>query len=278
MLIFWAGRFCNQKTDGFTLLKIQSHLSYDPRWEVKQEYSEDTQRILNQKYHYLSKGAQCYVFQSEDHQYVLKFFRQKLFYIPQIYHYLPLPARLEHYRAKKLQKKRNALEKDFQSYVIAYEDLKSETGLVFMHLNKTQIFQHPLTLVDKLGIEHQIDPNQYEFYLQKRADLIPQKIETCTLDEAKQAIAALFDLIEIKLEKGIRDTDENLKKNFGFVGTQAIQIDIGRFSKTPFSKEKALNSLSKKKEDLQYWINEHYPELSLFFEEEFNRFKQKHVP
>lgn len=277
LLIFWAGRFCRQKTDGFTLLKIESHLSFNPRWEVAPDKCTDVHALLSQKYHYLSKGAQCYVFLSEDKQNVLKFFRQNLFYIPKIYHHLPLTASLKNYRTKKLQKKKNALEKDFQSYVIAYEDLKEETGLVFMHLNKTKMFQNPLILVDKLGIEHRIDPNQYEFYLQKRADLIPHKLETCkTQKEAKAAICALFDLLEKKMEKKICDTDENLKKNFGFIKEEAIQIDIGRFSKDHFSEKKALKSLTKKKEDLQYWINDHYPELSSFFEQEFNRFKQKH--
>ena len=63
-----------------------------------------------------------------------------------------------------------------------------------------------------------------------------------------------------------------MKKNFGFIGERAVQIDIGRFSGLHFSKEHSLRSVVKKKEDLHFWINQHYPELSSCFEEEFNQF------
>lgn len=129
--------------------------------------------------------------------------------------------------------------------------------------------------MDKLGIEHPIDLNQHEFFIQKKASLIPEKIDEemkkGNIEGAKETIHSLFALINGRIEKKISDADANLKKNFGFIDGKAIQIDVGRFSKTEFSKGRALNSLNKRKEDLHHWINQHYPELSTYFESEFKR-------
>jgi hypothetical protein len=269
LLFQLTSRFCEKATDGFAVSKIASHLSFDPKWAIPQNEPE-AKTILNQKFHYLSKGAQCYVFASSDNKYVLKFFRQKLFYLSPFSYFLPSEL-----REKKLQKKKGALEKDFKSYLLAHEELKEETGLIFLHLNKSNTFDHPLTIVDKLGIEHRIDLNQHEFFIQKKASLIPEKIEEemkkGNIEGAKETIRSLFALIHRRIEKKISDADANLKKNFGYIDGKAIQIDVGRFSKTEFSKGRALNSLDKRKEDLHYWINQHYPELSPFFETEFKR-------
>ena len=83
-----AERFCNRQTDGFAVSKINSHLTFNPKWEIAQDRAS-ARSILSQKFYYLSKGAQCYVFASADNQYVLKFFRQKLFYLPWTYKFLP---------------------------------------------------------------------------------------------------------------------------------------------------------------------------------------------
>lgn len=264
-----TSRFCEKQTDGFAVSKIASHLSFNPKWAVAQN-EEEAKAILDQKFYYLSKGAQCYVFESMDHKYVIKFFRQKLFYLSPLSYLFP-----KEIQEKKLLKKQAALEKDFQSYCLAHEELKEETGLIFLHLNKSHTFPHPLTIVDKLGIEHQIDLNEHEFFIQKKALLIPEKIDIemkqGNIEGAKRTIQSLFTLIKGRIEKKITDSDANLKKNFGYLEGKAIQIDIGRFSKGEFSKIRALNSLHKRKEDLQYWINEHYPELSTYFDAEFKR-------
>lgn len=258
LLLLWTARFCREQTDGFTLLKISSHLPYDPKWDVVAPPSNEIQSALTQNYHYLAKGAQCYVFSSSDEHYVIKFFRQSLYHPP----------------CKK--KKKQAREKDFQSYKIAYEELKEETGLIYLHLNKTKNSPIPLTIVDKLGIQHHLDLNEYEFYIQKRAILVQQKIESLMQQSltgcAKEALHSLFHLLESRFEKKIHDSDPNMKKNFGFIGERAVQIDIGRFSELHFSKQRSLHSVVKKKEDLHFWINQHYPELSSCFEEEFNQF------
>jgi hypothetical protein len=262
-LLVAISRFCLLQTDGFTLAKIRSRLPFDPRWEMARN-NEEARAILTQKFRYLAKGAQCYVFASEDNRYVIKFFRQKLYHASSLQ------------REKKRLQKKLALEKDFQSYCLAYKELKEETGLLFLHLNKSRTFSSPLILIDKIGVEHAINPNDYEFFIQKKALLIPEQIEIAMKQggahAAKAALVSLFSMIQGRIDKEIADADANLKKNFGFCDGQAIQIDIGRFSRGNFSKAHALASLKRRKEDLHYWINATYPELSATFVTEFERY------
>lgn len=270
LLFHVTGRFCEKQTDGFAVSKIASHLPYNPKWATATN-DEEARGILDQKFYYLSKGAQCYVFVSSDQKYVIKFFRQKLFYLSPFSYILPKKEKV-----KKLLKKEKALGQDFQSYCLAYRELKEETGLIFLHLNKSKTFKRPLIIVDKLGIEHRIDPNEHEFFIQKKAFLIPEKIDLemkkGNMEGAKETIRSLFTLINERIDKKINDRDANLKKNFGYIDGKAIQIDVGRFSTSEFSKAHAIHSLNKRKEDLHHWINAHYPELSSFFESEFKRY------
>ena len=87
-------------------LKISSNLPYNPKWDVAGPPSNEIQSALNQNYHYLAKGAQCYVFSSSDGKYVIKFFRQSLYHLP-----FGLLCNLE----AKRKKKELAREKDFRA-------------------------------------------------------------------------------------------------------------------------------------------------------------------
>jgi len=71
-------RFCRRQTDGFALSKMRSNLFFHSEWEVASLFPSEQEKVLSlldQKYHYYAKGAQCYVFLSKDQNYVLKFFR-----------------------------------------------------------------------------------------------------------------------------------------------------------------------------------------------------------
>lgn len=225
-----AARFSKAKTDGFAMTKIGSDLVYDPKWDVSCNNLKEVKKILNQPFTYLSKGVQTYVFASEDGKYVLKLLRHD--------HMRPAPwVRLLPDRSAKprIEKKQSKLNKDFTSYKIAYEELKDETGLVFLHLNKTDHLKQSLILIDKIGISHTLDLDQFEFLVQKRASLIyptlSDLIEKGKIEEGKKALSTLVHLLEVRFEKQIFDKDSDLNTNFGFIENTAVQIDIGRFKK-----------------------------------------------
>jgi hypothetical protein len=274
LALYFVQKFCLEQTDGFTIAKISSNLPFEKKWETdplsEAEHREMLQ-ILDQKFTYLASGGQCYAFVSADGQSVLKFFK----------HHMRLPCGWRPESAKKLQKKKNKLERDFNSYKLAFEELREETGLLYIHLNKTDHLKQTVTIVDKLGIEHRLDLDRTEFVLQKRADLVyphlqdlMQKGDTAG---AKQVVDALLEVITARCQKGIFDEDARIHRNFGLIADKAVIIDVGRFKKDstrtqPDVYHKDLETITKR---LKTWLDEDYPLLSLYLEKRLDEIETR---
>lgn len=247
-----AGWFCRKQTDGFTILKISSDLPYHAEWEMPPLNDQDKEmvsEILDQPYSYLARGDQCFVFVSQDQKYVLKFFRQNR---------MRAPFWAGNDQSQKIASK---LDSDFASYMIAYKELKEETGLVYLHLNKTQDLRSTLTLIDKIGIAHSIPLDTMEFLVQRRAQLLYSTLEECIrkgeIDAAKSTLTNLVcHLMKMRYEKGISDTDPDLNTNFGCIGTIPVQIDIGRFkhSAVKRTREDCRKEIMKVTDNLHQWL------------------------
>jgi hypothetical protein len=222
---YGTARFCKAQTGKFTVMRITSNLTPRPEWEtaaLSPGEKVQIQQILNQPFSYLSKGVQSFVFASQDGQYVIKFFRHD---------HLDAPFWLT---PPKKAKKQDRLHKEFLSYKLAFENLQEQTGLVYLHLNKSKDLHQTLDLVDKLGIHHPIPLDKYEFLVQKRASLLytalNQMIEENKMPQAKETLSKLVQLLAHRAQKGISDKDPDLVTNFGVIGTDPVQIDVGRFS------------------------------------------------
>ena len=265
----YTQRFCHRQTDGFAVSKIRSHLEYNPKWEVPHLNASERGRvheILGQKFTYLAKGAQCHVFASKDGKWVLKFFRH--------HHMRPplwltlLPSFLEPWRSNKIEKKWSKLHKDFASYQIAYTQLKKQTGIFFLHLNKTGDLKQTVTIVDRLGIEHTLEMDEMEFILQKRATLVYPTIdawmEAGNLVAAKEALSDLVSVLKLRFDKGLFDKDPDLNTNFGFIDNQAVQIDVGRFKREWRQRDTALrkDDIYRITDNLKQFLDQRYPLLS----------------
>lgn len=256
---------------------MRSQLSFHPEWEVPslpEAECKVVKSLLDQKFYYLARGAQAYVFASEDGRFVIKFFQHYRMRPPPWTHLCPswFLSSLSH---EKIKRREALLQADFESYKIAYENLKKETGIVFLHLNKTRNLNQSLTLIDRLGIAHKIDLDQTEFLIQKRAVLafetlnhLMQKGEVIA---AKKAVSALFDLMLIRCKKGIFDKDPDFATNFGFFEGEPMQIDVGRFRLDPSraSSEVYKIDLIHAFDPFSQWLQSHYPILA-------EQIKEKH--
>lgn len=259
-------RFCHAQTDGFAIVNIASSSRPNLRWEVENPCKWDN--ILQQKFTYLSCGAQAYVFESADGRYVLKFFKQQHMRIPPIFQKIPLPKKWNSYRKKKIIKKRALLDSTFESMRIAFTKLREETALVALHLNKTTTLTPKLTIVDKIGVAHTIDPNQYEFVLQKKAKLAYEEIErwmaTGREEKAQALITQAVMLSKKRIDLHVFDKDPDFSTNFGVVEGKLVQIDIGRFSEKI---EKDPEELYRITRALKDHLSNHYLSLALKFDE-----------
>jgi hypothetical protein len=257
---YGVAKFCKLQTGSFTISRITSSLSFHPEWETPLEADLD---ILCQPYTYLAKGAQAFVFASQDGKYVIKFFRHHHMSAPFWIKALPFEQARRH-----VAKKEAKLQKDFASYKLAYDRFREETGLIFLHLNKTDHLKLKLDLVDKLGIHHPIDLDQYEFLVQRRADLLYPALEALSEEQAKIALTNLVMLLKTRMEKGIFDKDPDLNTNFGLIGTTPIQIDFGRYKKAASLVDK--DEIVRITDNLHQWLMARAPKLDEWLKQEID--------
>lgn len=256
-------------TDGFSLAHIQSTLKFAPRWEVANQDERAARDLLAQNFYYIGKGSQCYVFASEDGDVVLKFFRHSRYRLHPLARYITAPAFITEFQQKREREKQHKLDFLFTSCLIAHQELREESGLIYLHLNKTDHLKQQVVLYDKLKRAHPIAIDEYEFMIQKKGEQIfpylTHLLSQGKQQEAKQALTDLVALLNRRIHKGIADTDAVIHKNSGFRGQKALFLDVGGFAHgTPADPQAILLRTTRK---LRSWLSTHDPELAGYFEE-----------
>lgn len=272
---YGLGRLYFQLTGGFTLSNISSNFAYQPDWEVRplsEQENKQLDKALSQSYSYLGKGCQSYVFESQDGKYVIKFFKYQRFRIqPWITYFPPLPAMVQ-YRKEKEQKKWIKLDGFVKSWKLAFEHLKPETGLVYVHLNKTSHLNKNLIIYDKMGWKHELDLDHMEFCIQFKADMLCNRLKALKrendLNGSKQLIDNLLALILSEYARGLADNDHALMQNTGVFDGKPIHIDVGQFVMTDLIKDPAyLNvELYTKFYKFHLWLKENDPVLANYLD------------
>ncbi len=270
-LLVLCAKFCTKESSEFSIRAISSHRPFNPNWETSpltELEKNEVDRALSQPYYYLGSGSQCFVFASQDGQYVVKFFRQHLYFPSSFLNHLPLPSFLHHYREKKNWKRIDKCRRDFESYKMAFEEFKEETKLIYVHLNPTNSLKKRLCLSDKFHNQHEIALDTTNFVLQKRAEPafahIIALMEQGRTEEAKNAVLALRKLIEKRCAKGFKDRDPDIRTNCGFVGDAAVKIDVGRLERSEALKDpkNSLSEVEKVMAPFNLWLETFYPSLN----------------
>ncbi len=262
LLSFWgAARFTHHQTKGFRLSKLIANTAPIP---VSQSpISLEIEKILQQDFHYLGRGLQSFSFVSEDGTTVLKLFnnryQNRLFWLQ----FLPGIGPLKNWRDTKIAYNQRKWKEAFASYELAFENLKNEAGLLFLHTSPSK--DCPIvTIIDNLQIAHRIDLSTAAFALQKKMDTAYPYLNSCAHDpiQIKNALSSLISLLKKKMDLGIGDNDPLIRTNFGFIEKQAMQIDIGPFSWDPSLKniDRQKVEIAKITVSLRHWLEKHHPE------------------
>lgn len=213
------GYVCIPEKKNF-LNQVTSTLKARPEWETDLS-STLVDQILNQKFSYLARGAQSYAFISEDQKYVLKFIKMN--------HVTPRRIS-EKFNRDKREKKATKLQQMFGALHYAYHHFKDETGLVFLHLNRTPGWNKKVSLVDKDGKNIALSLKNSCFILQEKAELIYTRlgrlIENNQVEDAKETIRSFLTLIQKRGDRGLFDHDHGISSNFGFINDRPIQLDV----------------------------------------------------
>jgi hypothetical protein len=250
-------------------ISMTSFHAPEPRWDCKALSEADQQIVdtaLSQHYRYLSKGGQSLVFLSEDGNYVLKFFKQRIFNIPRIstpidFLNIYLKRRKENQRSAK----RNRI---YSAYQTGCDALSQETGILYVHFNTTSHLPRELFCTLASGETASWDLNHCDFILQKRAERLHAHLDKLlaesNVNEAGESLKNLLQLYCTFFHKNVRDRDINIKNNYGFIEGKPALYDVGRLipcvgkkGKKKYQKRVHLNILPR----FRKWVKLRYPLL-----------------
>lgn len=268
-------RFCHKITEGFRPHKILSKLPFNPDYATPPLAAEEIaviKNLLSQPFYFLGSGGQCYAFESKNGETIIKVFKHHHMRPDSFLSRIPLPGPLDPLRKKIIRLRKERLQEIFSSFKLAHDRFKDHTGMLFLHLNKTDVFHQKITLVDNIGVAHIFDLDDLEFALQKKAVLAYPKLHACMqakdIAAAKRCLKSLVILMVERSKSGLADRDPIVKRNFGFIGEKAIEIDLGSFYADPlltkpaaYKKQLFCESLK-----LKHWVHKRYPELYPYLE------------
>lgn len=266
---FWKGR-----NDGFSVANISSSFANSPAWEIPAtaEKLNEVNQILSQPFHYIGHGFQFYAFESEDGIYVLKFMRHQRLRSPMLYDWLPNLPLIRDLKERKAEARQKRVDYLFRSLIVAYEDVPKETGMVYLHLNKSSNTHPKVVIFDKLQDHYEMSVDATEFVIQYKATLVKSTIKTLMqsgqVKDAKARIDQIFALLRDCAKKGVSDTDGALihKNNLGFLKDRAIYIDTGKLTRKESMKNKErFEQDLRRLRPLYKWLAAHYPPLAAHF-------------
>ncbi len=277
LLLLGGGLFLCARTSGFSIDKITSRFPYNSLWEIApiSEKQEELlmKKVFPQTYYYLASGDQCYTFISEDREYVLKFFKAHQLFPKEWLRRSPFAF------IKKLGFKTQASnqlfsERIFASYKDAYEALADETGLIYIHLNKTKEVRSKVTLVDSKGKKHLVDLEKFEFAVQKRArrmfGYLKELVDAHREEDLKSSIRSFLHLVTVRCDKGFGDQRFDIRHQFGFIGNKAVQFDCATLMRDSSMRypQNFRKEVLEAAERLDVWARKVCPEMTLFIQQE----------
>lgn len=272
--LFGIARVYYRLTDDFRMANMTYSLPFEAPWKAPSlslEEAQNLQQILDQKFSYIGKGAQCYAFVSKDGQYVLKFFKFKHLKPNFALDYLPSIPPFKAFKESCVDRKMRKLIKVFNGYDLAFRENRETAKLIYLHLVPTQNLQMKVMVVDKLGLERTIDLDEVVFLVQKKGDTLRTRLKSLLnqqrIADAKQAMASILGMYISEYEKGIYDHDHGILHNTGFIGEQPFHLDVGNLHQDERMKESDFY-----KKDLEHviwkmdvWIKANYPDYYLEF-------------
>lgn len=242
-----------------------------PTLTPNQALKEQASDILNQRFFYVGHGHQMTAFESEDHRYVLKLFNPRPALNPEVFQSI---RGMKHMCSLKwishaYLKRQPLIRQLANSYKIAFEELKEETGLVYIHLDDSTCLSKAVHLSTKKGAQEWLQLDKVPFILQAKAEIAADRIGLLLrenrIEEAKTALANLYTFFEERARKGITDRQQTLYNNYGFIGDRVVQIDVGRIRKDENIQKMPGAEIKRVFGHINKFLSAKYPQLSPFF-------------
>lgn len=260
----------------FSLQFIQSNLPQRTDWEAR--LSEDHDRffyvVSQQALRWVGKGSVAFVFSTSDNKYVVKFINLSQFKITG--HHGLLKKTFS--GKQKKSRKEARMEDVFQSARLSFDELQEETGVEYVHLNRTKEKIHGLKLIDSYAQSQRVCGDDTCFIMQRQAKPM-LKVLTDLMDKGETEVACkrvdqIFDLLIGLARKGYVDGDERLisNNNIGFTDDRAIYIDTFHFfpAKHLDLMKRMQFECQQRLLPLERWLKLNYPELAAYYVQKRN--------
>ncbi|MBS0648057.1 MAG: hypothetical protein JSS10_02390 [Verrucomicrobia bacterium] len=274
LLLAKVDRLNLKAAHGFCLHAVDVPLTPNLSWQTLEPFPT---KILEQTFTYLDKGAQNFVFESEDQNYVLKFYRfpsrlRQFSFVSHPFSFL-VPSKTA--EAKSYSERR--VQFSYNSYFLASRYLKQETGVIYVHLNPTPDLDPKVRLKDRAGHFYELPLANIGFVLQKKGQpflpLLKSRIQHQQIHLAEQMIDSLIHLIVSRCSRGITDLDNMANDNYGWAEDHAVHLDIGRF--VPHEEMKKISvyrqEVIRVTSPLARYLKKNSPELSQYYEQQISK-------
>lgn len=275
LLLFGVGLYLCSYQRGFTVEKISSKLSFNRALETRPLGAEALEHllknVLSQTFYYLGSGSQSYAFASKDGKYVLKFFKMHKI-LPKTW-LRDFPFSLfEKYRLDNVERRQHEFETIFRNFKAAYELMPEETGLLYLHLNKTRDLKTKVMLIDHEGKQCVVDIDSKEFAVQLKVEKMCDYFLALkeSEEQLRGAVRSFLHVIASLCAHGYCDQSVDICSNFGFVSKRALIFDITHFYadeslKQPrFLQAEVLDAVEK----VSHWAERFHPDLVNILHEE----------
>lgn len=250
----------NASFDNPAAFSMTSFHPYQIQWEPRticNENKRDIEAALSQPYRYLGKGGQSIAFVSADDKFVVKFFKQKIFSVPQEVFS----------KQRKLKQRAGKRDRIYTAYKLACDVLSKETGIFYVHFNTTSHLQKTLRLTLASGAEMAIELDDCDFIIERRAVRLVDHLDTLLAQgkvvEAGESLRNVLEMHCVFFKRHVRDRDRGIKHNFGFVDGAPVLFDVGRL--VPCIGQQGKKEYQKRMQSslprFRNWIKAHYPQL-----------------
>ena len=257
------------RTEGFRTSKIKLKNQAAIPFKIENIKEHDISKacdILNQNFTYLGRGRQYFVFESADEKYVIKFLNKDNFSCP------PLLKKLSFIKPidKIVKRKEKKYYLTFSSMKLSFENLKKESKLIFINLNKDIKLTKTLKIKNKCGSEFFIDLNNTIFILQKKITPFFTHLESIYEQEGQagleQALDEYLKFILFRCSLNIADDDVTVGDNMGFYKNKPVLIDNGRlyFDDSLQNRRPMIEEMLRSTKHLRKWLLINHPDQASF--------------
>lgn len=263
--------FCFFQVDSFSLSKIKPKrdFSFQATATVSHKEIEELRAIVSQPFTYETEGPESYIFVSQDQKYVIKFFKMRRMTPKYWLNYIPFPW-LEKKRLSKIEERERVRHECFGGLKIAFEKFRYQTGILFLHLFRTQYLKMKVAVQDEKQKWHEIALDQVPFLVQKRVSMLPEHINQLMMEGKEETairhLCQLLELVKTTCQKGYVPVSEEIELDYGFLDDRPIYVEA-LYAKKESSTQSTLKGLFSFSKTLQSWLSRHHPQLIAPFQD-----------